>query len=250
MSTNETNFLSFIAIVSLCFFAIGCGSGAGNISDNTDKRITEERIDGNNDGIIDYTIEYSYDSLGQLSKKAYDFEEGYPSTTRYLFYDSDGYLVEEILEDENGRELQHSFYFYDDSCTTNKINLPTGHTHGTSVEYIFCDEDGNKILSKYDSNEDDIIDSYEEYEIDEFGNRIAKRHYSPDGTEIVSLYQSYVNEYDDNGLLISQIVYSEDTIFYQSTYEYDDENYISTWTMDRYSGGEYDSTGIFYYIYD
>jgi hypothetical protein len=251
MKTNAKLYLALGFIAGFYFIVMGCGSGSNDYAESDSARIAFEQIDGNNDGAIDNTVIYSYNNLGQLTQKKY--EAGYYATTEsylYYFYNDDGFLKEKILEDAEGGVIKHSKYNYDDSCFKNSVDSVLGSSYGTESVTMYCDENGKVRLRQFDYNEDLVIDEEVEYTIDECGHITSETHFDQNGDEIDWAYCSYQNDCDDDGKLLSRIGYShDDAIFFMSTYTYVGGS-ISTLKFDRYSGGEYDSTSMIYYIYE
>lgn len=250
----KSNFRFVIALLFVSSFymnVLGCGSDSNGTDGADGRRIAYLQIDGDSDGVMDNTVIYSYNDLGQLSQKTYD--AGYYAVTESyekFIYDSSGNLTEKTLEDSDGNILQHFTYHQGDSCSKNGDIGITESGRGAGSETLSCDDNGNIRSRQFDYDGDHIMDQEVKYDFDSSGNIISETYYDAEGNEEPYLFISYEREYNDDGELISKTVYDyKDTIFYEEIYEYHD-GHLKKWIFKRYASGEYDSESTIHYFYE
>ncbi len=230
-------------------------------------RLVQETFDEASDGIIDLTIDYSYDLWGRLIGKEESVDsdgDGVTDSISLIEYNSRGLITLQTGDDNADGILDfQSRYKYDDrdSLVFEETIYPElGSNGGNSVtrwayEY---DSHGNTVSRDKDVNNDGIFDSTEYFvcEYDEQGNI---SHLESDRDEY-GIVHSWDFEYDDLGNVIQEkfnvidteqaslLVYS----YYTLSYEYDSQGNKVKEHWDNTSDTSYyaqdpDSTSWLYY---
>ena len=151
---------------------------------------TEQDIyDWNNDGIVDCIEEYN--SEGRLVRRdTDDFSFGYMSRTETFRYDSQGNLVEKVIDeildggcdqvqeyDINGNLMKEQFDFSGDGITDR-------------IDTYKYDSRNNRIESSYDFDGDGVVDRIITYTYD-FDNNLIGEFFDKNGDGVIDRTTKY-----------------------------------------------------------
>lgn len=194
---------------------------------------------------LDYYSVYSYDHRNQLMDECmYDSFDQIITIVQYT-YDNQGNLIDESHFDENGRLLYSYIYEWDEFGNEikeetdisifeyeydsngnitdwKKYDKGTGSLlwHKTyEYEYCYSSVTDEYYITKCTEYIDGVMSYSEEFQVDLHGNRESYKYINEKGK--IEKWIEYTNEYYDMTRLLSNIGYSKDGTFYESTvYEY------------------------------
>ena len=176
----------------------------------------------NDDGSVDYTREYEYDSQGNLVYKNFgSYQEGsLESLMEYQYsYDSQGNQVEEQTF-RNGELYQVTQWEFDGNGNMlfeYEYDKTMALQYASKFQY---DSQGNQIFDGWYDKEGDLRIVYEN-EYDQYGECVlAYSDTSPEDPEEddASLF-TYENQYDEEGNLVREIAYCDGVLWCVREYE-------------------------------
>lgn len=232
-------------------------------------RLVQETFDGASDGIVDLTVDYSYDLWGSLIGKEESVDsdgDGVTDSISLIEYNSKG-LITLQTEDDNADGVldSQSRYKYDDRDSlvfeeTIYPELDSNEENSVTRWAYEYDSHGNTVSRDKDVNNDGIFDSAE-YFVYEYDSQRNISYLESDSDEHGRIH-SWAFEYDDLGNVTQEkfnVIDAEQASFlvyssYTLSYEYDSQGNKVKEHWDNTSDTSYytqdpDSTSWFDYDY-
>ncbi|MBR2549735.1 MAG: hypothetical protein IKE92_06940 [Clostridiales bacterium] len=170
------------------------------------------------EGNVTGTVENEYDSSGNKAKRTNRNQEGKTIAWSGFEYDSAGNCIKQTDYDSNNDLIRYTKFEYDESGNQTKRSMYG--THDSLLVMFEYNYDKTGKIIKETKKALDYINSWKNYEYNEFGNVEKVTTYSDDYT--VRCWSDY--EYDQAGNVIKIVEYLPDgEVSYEFMAEYDSE---------------------------
>ena len=171
------------------------------------------------DGSIEQRYKYKYNSEGKLQEELLYYEDGEIADRKKYEYNDKGYLLKELIyyQDKTFDTIQYNY-----NADMNLIEKTTVNSDGeTDEKEIFEYSNGKVILNAiFDGEKNKFYETTFKYnedgkvtELKEWDSETNKKTKS-------------VSTYDDNGVLIKQIRYANDSLIAKMTFTLDENNRV------------------------
>ena len=204
---------------------------------DSERRLTEHRIDFETDGLDDYIFHYVFDDAGNPVADEYDYDaDGLMDLITDRTFDADGNVLT-VFRDNNADGVY------------------------TTGDYFTYDAEGREVLWEYDSGMDGVIDDSVTTIYDDRGNVVEERR----------PWSSTTYRYDANDCML-ELLYTDGGYVSRTTYQCDDQGrrvwgqlddlddgvieFVDTWSYDAlgreiaYTSDQYgDGEALFQRVY-
>lgn len=195
-------------------------------------RVSLLKFDKNNDGEIDTTQSFTYDSAGRV----HTIFNSANNTTQTLTYDDNNRLISRITVDESSMSTDESFVYTNERLERFSIDTSSDGTSDFNTTYNY---NTDNILTGYeiDSDGDDLADKTVNLSVQN-GKVQRFTESTPDSTSLDIAYA-----YNANGKIKSQNIQSADndaTPFTNAKFSYDGANNLQRYELDKDLDGKPD----------
>ncbi|WNC72111.1 DUF5011 domain-containing protein [Thalassotalea psychrophila] len=206
--------------------------------------MVKSSTDNGEDGSIDATEVFTYDSLGNVTSYVEDDNnDGNPSYIRLVTFNENGRELSYTYdEDGDGIANQISYRHYDLNGNQIKYERDQGADGNfDGISYDEFDNYGNEISYSYDNNGDGTINESGSSTFDANGNRLTNS-YDVDNDGLAEQNSEYT--YDERGNRLSSISYNSDKSVRTglSQYSYDERDNRISANYDWDGDGNFEQT--------